>query len=77
MPQVVPLIASKSCDTVRTLRQLLQQAEAGQIDGIIFSCRYGLGQHEVGATGEYRKYPTTALGAAVLLMDGIKGLLSP
>lgn len=49
--------------TVEVLRQLLREAEKGQIQGIAFAVRLGPKHHGMGLTGEYHSDPLLALAA--------------
>lgn len=50
-----------SKETVTVLRELLRQAEAGEITGFAFACKLGPKHHGIGITDDYRRDPVQVL----------------
>lgn len=76
LSNVVPLDRRRHEDTVRALRELLRQAEDGEIQGFAYVVEYS-GRHDVGATGHYRRRPSSAIGPAMDLVDALRALEDP
>lgn len=66
---VTPIEQRRTRDTILALEQLLAQARDGKIRGLIWIVKYDSNNHAPGATGEYVKYPMSAIGAAQALVD--------
>lgn len=64
---IIQLNTAKNKDTIHALRVLLEQAEAGQIDGLMFCVKQPGKQHALGLTGLYADDPAQAIGAAARL----------
>jgi len=58
-----------SVDTVQALRQLLAEAERGEIVGVAFAAMYKRRNFFVGAAGEAYRNPTFARGMVCALSD--------
>lgn len=50
-----------SKETVATLRELLSQAERGEISGFAFACKLGAKNHGIGICDDYRRDPAQVL----------------
>lgn len=68
---ILPFDRRSSEDTIATLEALLTQARSGAIYGLAFIVKYAPTQHEPGVTGDYRRDPTAAVGAAMKLVDAL------
>ena len=64
---IIHLSTHKNKDTIHALRVLLEQAEAGQIEGIMFCVKQNGRQHAMGLTGIFADDPARAIGAAARL----------
>lgn len=67
--QLVNLAEYRSSDVVKTLRELLDLAEDGQIYGLVFVCKLGPNDHRAGRAGAYKRAPEQALPATYMLKD--------
>lgn len=72
---VVSITAYRNRDLVNTLRSLLDQAESGEITGLLYTARIGKTEHGVGACGEYADDPIGGLAAITLASDTLTHLI--
>ncbi len=64
MHQVVISLPVRRCtNVVKVLKELLVEAERGEMPALAYIRPYGRGEHRVGLVGEYRKSPEAALAA--------------
>lgn len=64
---VINLAAARSKEAARALRELADLAEKGEIEAVMYVCRFGAHDHRAGAAGAYRRNPGEALQATFLL----------
>jgi hypothetical protein len=69
---VVNIAVRSAADTISTLEHLLVQARRGHIKGFIYGVKYSAIRHVVGASGDYRREPSSAIGPAMDLMDALR-----
>lgn len=60
---VVSLEQFRNQKLVAVLRELLELAEEGEIQGLVFVAKFGAGDHRAGAAGDYKRKPEEALSA--------------
>ena len=70
--QVVSISAFRNRDLIYTLRNLLEQAEAGEVTGLLYTARIGDKDHGIGACGTYADDPLGGLAAMTLAIDTFK-----
>lgn len=64
---VIDLAKVRSREAARALRALADIAEKGEIEAVMYVCRFGAHDHRAGAAGAYRRNPGEALQAIFLL----------
>ncbi len=72
---VVSLQQWKCKSTIAVLRQLLEKAERGEVNGLIFACSGPLHDRGVGLTGDFSDHPMRALVAAERMRHRINMLI--
>lgn len=65
--RLINLAEHRCKEAARALRELADLAEKGDIEGVMFVCKFGAGDHRAGAAGAYRRNPGEALQATFLL----------
>jgi hypothetical protein len=65
--KLVNLSAHKNREVAAVLRELLEHAENGELQGFAFVAKMGHRDHRAGLTGDYRRHPEEALSATFLL----------
>jgi hypothetical protein len=64
---VIDLAKVRGREAARALRALADIAEKGEIEAVMYVCRFGAHDHRAGAAGAYRRNPGEALQAIFLL----------
>jgi len=76
MKQPYKLVRSQvSHDSVAVLKNLLEQAEQGELIGVAFAAMYKEGNYVVDLTGEAHRSPTFARGMVKALDDCLRHLV--
>lgn len=65
--QVVKLSKYRNRDVVEDLRNLLELAEKGRVEGLTYVIALDDGEHLAGMAGEYKRHPEKALQATFML----------
>lgn len=63
--QVVRLAEYRNRELVEVIKGLLQMAEDGDAQGLVFVVKIGRGNHRPGVAGDYRRFPDEALPATL------------
>jgi hypothetical protein len=64
---VIDLAKVRGREAALALRALADIAEKGEIEAVMYVCRFGAHDHRAGAAGAYRRNPGEALQAIFLL----------
>ena len=67
--RVVELRRCRNRRVVAVAKELLQLAEDGDIDGLVFVVKLGPRDHRAGIVGEYQKHPEEAVFAALRMKN--------
>lgn len=74
---LVDMTEFRNRETVATLRDMLELAEAGVIVGHAFVVKFGPGDHRAGWSGDYKRLPSEALTATFMMERHLAGTLPP
>lgn len=66
---VEPAVLRQNAQVVAAVRELLELAEAGSLQGLTFIAKLGRRDHRAGLLGDYRESPQEALIAAIRLKE--------
>lgn len=67
--KLVRLSEYRNRDVVDAARELLELAESGSLEGLVFAVKLGDGDHGAGRAGCYKRHPEQALPAVLLLKE--------
>lgn len=67
--QLVELAAYKAREVKAVLSELMEMAERGDLQGLVFVCKLGVDDHRAGRAGDYKRHPEQALPAIYMLKD--------
>lgn len=65
--RLINLAEARSREAARALRDLADLAEKGEIEGVMFVCKFSARDHRAGCAGAYRRNAGEALQATFLL----------
>jgi hypothetical protein len=73
MLKLINLAERRSKECAATLRELADLADKGLIEGALFVCKFGPGDHRAGSTGAYKRNTAEALQATFLIERLVSG----
>jgi hypothetical protein len=76
-PPFLLVKAGNSDDTVACLRKLLQEAESGEIVGVVYAAMFRRRQYTINVCGEASRSPTFSRGMVAALDDHLAEMTRP
>ncbi len=69
--RVVNLQRYRNKGLVAALRELINLAEKGEVQGLAFVAKFGPHDHRAGSSGDYKRHPEEALAAALKMKQSL------